>query len=477
LQIAERAGVSARGFRDRGFDVKPIIAIAIQTVRASIRSRVFHTLGLLILVAVLVLPTLVSGTGTAMSQLQISLTYSLGVVTALVSLSALWLACSSLAHEIEAYQIHLVLTKPASRWAVWLGKWLGVFAMHAVIFLVAALLVLVLIQWRLRTGDFDPDELARLRREILVGRKAYIPRPPDFRAMADEEYKRRRDQLAADHNPGYIRAELTRQIRANYMEVQYGQVREWTFRGIRARPDQTLFLRWRCYRNSLNSQNQALTMGVWGIYDPEADTAEKFVYAAPQTEMSAFFHELPIPSRYVTEDGTVTLRYVNLDPEEKVVLFQFADGPQLLVPATGFTGNYLRASMLVLLQLVFLTALGCALGALLSPPVAVFVALAYLALGMTAKSVIGSIPLNDLGAFAYTNIFDVIGHTIARGVKVLVVSVDDFRATLDLARGHLIGMPRIAIAFVMLVVLRGLPLALLGVWLFTRRELGTVTRR
>ena len=62
-----------------------IPAIAFQTLRASIRSRVFHVLFGMILLAVFVLPLTVAGDGTAVGLLQVSLTYSLGAVTLLIS--------------------------------------------------------------------------------------------------------------------------------------------------------------------------------------------------------------------------------------------------------------------------------------------------------------------------------------------------------------------------------------------------------
>ena len=76
--------------------MRAFTAIVKQTVRSAVRSHVFHVLGVLILLAVFLLPVTVSGDGTAAGQLQIAITYSLGVVVALISTTTLWLSCALL---------------------------------------------------------------------------------------------------------------------------------------------------------------------------------------------------------------------------------------------------------------------------------------------------------------------------------------------------------------------------------------------
>ena len=55
-------------------NMKPFLAIVMQTMRSAIRSKVFHVLSVLILLAVFLLPLTVSGDGTAVSLVQISIT-------------------------------------------------------------------------------------------------------------------------------------------------------------------------------------------------------------------------------------------------------------------------------------------------------------------------------------------------------------------------------------------------------------------
>ena len=60
--------------------MKAFSAIVLQTIRSAIRAKVFHVLFALIILAVFLLPVTVSGDGTAKGLVQISITYSLGVV-------------------------------------------------------------------------------------------------------------------------------------------------------------------------------------------------------------------------------------------------------------------------------------------------------------------------------------------------------------------------------------------------------------
>jgi len=84
---------------------------------------------------------------------------------------------------------------------------------------------------------------------------------------------------------------------------------------------------------------------------------------------------------------------------------------------------------------------------------------------------------DDFGRYTYKGVADRAAHYLARTVGKVVVSVDDFDATSDLARGRLVEYSRVAWTTLNLIVIRGGLIALFGVWVLTRRELGTVIRR
>ena len=159
--------------------MKAFNAILKQTVRSALRSKVFLVLFALILLCVIGLPLTIRGDNTAAGLIQVSLTYSLNLVIALISASCLWLGCSILSSEIEGYQVHLAVTKPCPRWKLWAGKFAGVFLMHALILVASMALVYGLTFYRLRaahaSGFFSDSDMERLNREFLVARREFRP--------------------------------------------------------------------------------------------------------------------------------------------------------------------------------------------------------------------------------------------------------------------------------------------------------------
>ncbi len=461
--------------------VRELNAIVVQTVRSSVRSRVFHVLFALILLAVFLLPLTVSGDGTARGQLQISLTYSLGVVVALISTCTLWLSCGVLAREIESYSIHMVVTKPVPRWKVWLGKWLGVFLMESLTLLVSAAIILALVRFRVARGDFSTEEMARLNAEVLVGRRVFEPDIPDFTQLARQEYENRlkAGTLDARHNPQFVMEEMLRQVKAKSTEVPPNTTRFWRFSHVRvADPEERMSLRYRFYVGSTSRSSQRMTQGLWVVRDPTSKEKAGFA-AAPVQTMGGNFNELQLRGSAVDlDDNTVIIGYSNEGPQgDTSLIFQHGDGPMLLVRVTGFLSNYIRSMVLAVFQLAFLAALGCTVGAAFSTPVAVFVAVSYLVIGMFVQAAVKAPLTNEFGEYQYKNVGERVLHYIALTVRKVIVSVDDFDATSDLAGGRLVEWARVGTALLGLVVLRGGIMAALGMWILTRREVGLEIRR
>src|SRR6267143_4508389 len=114
-----------------------LLAIAWLTWKAALRFRLFLVIAVLLLAAVVGLPVLIKDDGTARGFTQILLTYTLTTISALLGLSTLWLACGTLARDIEDCQMQVVAVKPISRWQIWLGKWLGIVLLDCALLSVA----------------------------------------------------------------------------------------------------------------------------------------------------------------------------------------------------------------------------------------------------------------------------------------------------------------------------------------------------
>src|SRR5438552_17771189 len=125
-----------------------ILAIATLTWKAAFRFRLFWVLAVLLLGSVVVLPLLLKDDGTARGFTQILLTYTLSVITTLLGFTTLWLACGTLARDVEDCQMQMVAVKPIARWQIWLGKWLGLLLINGTLLALSGASVYCLLQWR-----------------------------------------------------------------------------------------------------------------------------------------------------------------------------------------------------------------------------------------------------------------------------------------------------------------------------------------
>lgn len=472
--------------------MKSFLAIVKQTMRSAIRAKVFHVLGVLILLSVFLLPATVSGDGTAKGLVQISLTYSLGIVVALISTTALWLSCSQLSREIEAYNIHLVFSKPCSRPKMWFAKWTGIFLMHAVILIISAAIIYALIQFRIyhetKTGRFTQEEIAQLNKEIRVGRRVFKADKTDLRDKIEEEYKRRKDAEFRDAKPEVAKSVIYQQLITKGGEVPPGGNKIWNFNNVTGKGN-ILYLRYRMYSGSTEALSQRNMPGLWCVRDPKAPAGVEAGYQAValMEVMGGTFQELELPKECInTENGnSVSIMFMNPPKDTEYwrgveaasAMFQEKDGPELLIAVSSFFSNYCRAIFLALLQIAFLVALGCTVSAAFSTPVAAFVAVAYLVIGMSVSAAVDAPNRNADGSYQYKNVFDRSAHYFAIVVSNTVVSVNDLDATSDLARGHLVENRRIIRSLISLLLLKTGIMSAVGIWILSKRELGLVIRK
>ncbi len=114
------------------------------------------------------MPLILKDDGTAKGLTQILLTYTLGAVASLLGMATLWLSCGTLAKDVEECQMQMVAVKPIGRWQVWLGKWLGILGLNAMLLALAGVSIFLSLQWR--AGRLPADEQRVLRDEIFVAR-------------------------------------------------------------------------------------------------------------------------------------------------------------------------------------------------------------------------------------------------------------------------------------------------------------------
>jgi len=167
-------------------------AIVGLTWKAAFRFRLFLVLAVLLVASVVALPILLKDDGTARGFTQILITYTLTTITSLLGLSTLWLACGTLARDIEECQVQMLAVKPVARWQIWVGKWLGIVSLNAVLLVLSGGCVYALLQWR--ATHLPPAEQAVLRNEVLVARGSAKDSNPD-REIQEETDRRLQERL------------------------------------------------------------------------------------------------------------------------------------------------------------------------------------------------------------------------------------------------------------------------------------------
>src|SRR5262245_54318171 len=188
----------------RNGSMRAMGAIAWLTWKAAARFRLLWVLAGLLVGAVVLLPLLIRDDGTARGFIQIMLTYTLSVVTTLLGLSTLWLACGTLARDIEDASIQMVVVKPIARWQVWLGKWLGLMLLNAALLALSGLGIYGMLHWRTSLIERDlarakaakdeklaahlETQLSILRNEIFVARASLKEPEPDIEGDVEQQF-------------------------------------------------------------------------------------------------------------------------------------------------------------------------------------------------------------------------------------------------------------------------------------------------
>src|SRR3954463_4936793 len=150
-----------------------LLAISLLTIKAAFRFRLVLMLALILLGGVIALPLIIKDDGTARGFTQILLTYTLSSITALLGISTLWLSCGTLARDIEECQMQVLVTKPISRWQIWIGKWLGIISLNAVLLVISGVCLYGLLLWR--STKLPASEQTILHDQVLVARSAARP--------------------------------------------------------------------------------------------------------------------------------------------------------------------------------------------------------------------------------------------------------------------------------------------------------------
>jgi len=452
-----------------------LLAISWLTVKAAFRYRLVLLLSALLLGSVVILPLILKDDGTARGFTQILLTYTLSLITALLGASTLWLACGTLARDVEECQMQMVAVKPIARWQIWLGKWLGILAVDAMLLLLSTGAVFGLLQWR--AHKLPPAQQAILRNEILVARGSAKPPVHDYEPEVSRRFQETIQKSAVPlSDKEYVRKSIREQVKAMDQIAPPDYRKPWTVDlGLAKNSlrDQPLYVRVKF--NAAQPSASKTYQGIWVVGDfnsPHSHSTGEMSLAADT------YHEFQVPPNLFDENGKLTINFINRS--ESVLLFPLEDGLEVLYREGGFTLNYARAVAIIFFWLAFLAAVGLMASSFLSFPVAAFLSIGVLIVGMSS----GTIALileqgtifevnHDTGLADEKTVVDHVALPLFRGLLNLINLVRGFSPIDSLSTGRSVTSAELGLAFGQICVLLCGILAAIGITVFTRRELAT----
>ncbi len=453
-----------------------LLAIAWLTWKAALRFRLFLVIAGLLLAAVVGLPILIKDDGTASGFTQILLTYTLGAITGLLGLSTLWLACGTLARDIEECQMQLLAVKPIARWQIWMGKWLGIMSLNAALLLLAGGAVYGLLQWR--ATKLPAPEQAKLRSEVLVARGSAKERSweNEINATTEQELtKRLKNSPVSAAEISEVRKQIREQVKTAWQIVTPGQARIWQIDLGSAKDSlRDVPLQLRVKFNAAQSSAGGTFTALWQVGTPETPQVTRLepMSLAPDT-----FHEFAIPANLLDEKGMLTIVFAN--PNRTTLLFPLEDGMEVLYRTGGFGGNFLRGLGIIFCWMGLLAAIGLAAASQLSFPVAAFFSLAVLVMGLSSGTMANAVEngtvagVDEESGIAGRSIIDGVALPVFKGALVIINLVKGFSPIDSLSSGRSITWSELGRAFAQIVLLLGGFFALVGMVLFRRRELAT----
>jgi len=452
-----------------------VLAIAWLTWKAAFRFRLFLVVAVLLLASVVGLPLLIKTDGTARGFTQILLTYTLTTITALLGLSTLWLACGTLARDIEECQMQVVAVKPIARWQIWLGKWVGLMSLNAALLALAGGSVYGLLQWRATRLPADVQQ--SLRSEVLVARGSAKPKSLDTLIEQETEsqlQERLQKNPIANVDLSEVRKQIREQIKAERQLVGPGDPRQWQIdlgsikESLGDRP-----LHLRIKFNAADHTTTGTFTALWAVGSPPKTRLARLdsMSLAPDT-----FHEFEIPPA-VDENGVLTITFWN--PNNTALLFPLDEGIEVLYREGSFGLNYARGLGIIFCWMALLAALGLAAASFLSFPVSAFVAVSVMVLAMSTSTLANAVSEGTIANYNAekgtkgSTPADIVIIPAFRAILSVINLAKNFSPIDSLSTGRSIPWSELALAFGQIVVLLGGVLGLFGVAIFTRRELAT----
>lgn len=456
--------------------MRNIRAVAFNTIAQALRMKVAAVIIILLLLLLPLMSVVMSGDGSLLGKLQSFSSYGLSLVSILLCLFTITIACFTLSNDIRRRYLDMVVTKPIRRYQVVLGKFLGIVLLDAILLLIFTAIIYGLTLAMPRLREADEVQQARADAEFFTARQVVSPARDEQSASerAEERFLQLREQgnLPENMTEEQVLLELIRQEQTAEQSVAVAAVKEWEFSNLKvpSDPNAVIFIRYKF--NASPEPYDSQVFGQWRVGDLAqvklgAPRTQSPIYAVQRTESVRDPHEFAVPADCISEDGNLTVAFFNnQNMNNCTVVFSELD---LLYRVGSFEHNLFRAALLIAIRLVFLAALGVSLSTWLSFPVAVLASLVVYFSGLVNGFIVES--LDSMGT-----VFGTIFQFTIRPMLFLFPRFDGpYSPTEYIVSGNILSWSFLGKAFLITVALQAVLLILAGIWIFHRREIAKIT--
>lgn len=451
-----------------------LAAIAWLTMKAAFRYRLFLAVAAALAMVVSGLPLVLKGDGTAQGLTRILITYCLGSITVLMAISTLWLSCGALAKDIDECQIQVLAVKPVARWQIWLGKFIGICSLNALLLGFASAMLVGSIQYR--ASQLPPAQQEMLRNEVLVGRAVVEMPKVDYKPDVEATYKQmiEKEEQARNAPEDQVKAMILQHLKAEDELVPSGHFRVYNVNLASVRDkmtDQPVFMKLKFFAAKKQKNNVYYLDIIAGPVGSVASRARKIELPGDSV------NTITLPPNLLDDDGILRIEIGNHN--ESDLLIPLEGGLEVLYREHGFAGNFFRGMSIIFLWLMLLSAIGLAASSLLSFPVAAFFSMGVLIVGLSGGTLSSTIELGGTGKADHESgavergILDPILIPVFRVLLSVVQLVEKFSPIENLSDGRSITWGELGRATFQIGVIMSGFFGALGMGFLSRRELAT----
>ena len=240
--MAGRSGVSTA--------LGGLTSVARHTVVQCLRMKVVGATIVILGLLLGAMPFAISGDGTLAGRSKTFLSYSMALLSVVLSVLTVFLSIWVVSEDIRTRQIYGVIAKPLARWQYILGRWLGVCILNAGLLAVAAAGVFALAQY-LRSGaispEVNPQDRVAVETQVFTARTRVGPASENVeKKIADRIEEMQRTGQYADALEAFkartggdeaqaqelLIAEVRENITGELFAIKPRESKTWRFEGI-----------------------------------------------------------------------------------------------------------------------------------------------------------------------------------------------------------------------------------------------------